>query len=217
MQKNLKFHKKTSYYPLKSYLNKLFKVTEVQDVPTWTGCRKVLSLKLCPPTIIGNGRSLPASVTDADVVYNMLINVEKILRNLGQQDQWITVDELVYKLVGHAQLQNITICMGGFHRVKKKHFLRSHCRYSTQMERCEWQEKVDYFTSLNSKETQFLFYLLTLNRKKNPSQSSIPWLSSKRFLPLLNQSQLMTLKRLSNYTPVSNTIVWQVYNHHNSP
>ena len=94
MQKNLKFHKKTSYYPLKSYLNKLFKVTEVQDVPTWTGCRKVLSLKLCPPTIIGNGRSLPASVTDADasvtdadVVFNMLINVEKILRNLGQQDQ----------------------------------------------------------------------------------------------------------------------------------
>ena len=88
--------------------SKLFKVTEVQDVPTWTGCRKVLSLKLCPPTIIGNGRSLPASVTDADVVYNILINVEKILRNLGQQDQSITVDKLVYKLVGDAQLLKIS-------------------------------------------------------------------------------------------------------------
>ena len=68
---------------------------------------------------------LPASMIYVDVVYSMLINVEKILRNLGQQDQWITVDELVYKLVGDAQLQNITICTGGFNRVKKKHFLRS--------------------------------------------------------------------------------------------
>ena len=103
--------------------SKLFKATEVQDVPTWTGFRKIVSLKLSSPTTIGNCRSLPASPTDVDVVYNMLINVDKILRNLGQQDPCVTVDELVYKLAkivqwNMPQLQHITIRMGGFHRAK---------------------------------------------------------------------------------------------------
>ena len=60
---------------------------------------KLCLLKLSTPTTIGNCRSLPASPTTVDVVYNMLINVEIILLNLGQTDPCVTVDELVYKLV----------------------------------------------------------------------------------------------------------------------
>ena len=103
--------------------SKMFTITEIQDVPTWTGFRKIVSLKLSTPTTIGNCRSLPASPTTVDVVYNMLINVEKILLNLGQTDPCVTVDELVYKLAKIVQwnmphLQNITIRLGGFHRAK---------------------------------------------------------------------------------------------------
>lgn len=62
---------------------KIFKITEIQDVPTRTGFRKIVSLKLSSPTIIENCRSLPAFPIDIDIVYNMLIKVEKKLKSLG--------------------------------------------------------------------------------------------------------------------------------------
>ena len=103
--------------------NKIFKITNVQAVPTWTGFRKIISVKISTPTIIRNCRSLPAPPTDINVVYNMLLNVEQMLTKLGQPDPCVTVDEAVYQLAKKVQwnvprLQNITVRMGGFHRAK---------------------------------------------------------------------------------------------------
>ena len=103
--------------------NMLFEVDCTQCVPPWTGFRKVVTLKVTTPTIIGNCRTLPASPTDINVVYTMLINVRKMLINLGQKDPCVTVDEAVYQLAKQVQwlvpaLQDITVRLGGFHRAK---------------------------------------------------------------------------------------------------
>ena len=105
--------------------NKVFdiEIANKQKVPSWTGFRKCIDLKVSSPTKIGNCRSIPASPTDINVVYTMLINVKKMLINLGQSDPCITVDESIYAIAKKIQwqvpaLQDITIRLGGFHRAK---------------------------------------------------------------------------------------------------
>ena len=72
----------TAWVLLRITGNKLFSVTEVQTVPTWTGFRKIVTLQISRP-VIGNCRSLPAAPTDISVVYNMRVNVQKMLNNSG--------------------------------------------------------------------------------------------------------------------------------------
>ena len=103
--------------------NKIFNLDIHQKIPSWTGFRKVFTLKCSQPTVIGNCRSLPASPTDINVVHTMLVNVKKILTNIGQTDPCVTVDESIYQLAKQVQwctptLQDITIRLGGFHRAK---------------------------------------------------------------------------------------------------
>ena len=113
----------TAWILLRIMGNKLFEVDCTQCVPPWTGFRKVVTLKVTTPTIIGNCRTLPAAPTDINVVYIMLINVRKMLINLGQKDPCVTVDEAVYQLAKQVQwfvpaLQDITVRLGGFHCAK---------------------------------------------------------------------------------------------------
>ena len=90
--------------------------------PGWTGFRKIVSIQVISPTTIGNCRSIPAAPTDTNVVYHMIINIKKILTNLGQTDL-CTLDEAIYQLAKQVQwtvpsLENITIRLGGSHRAK---------------------------------------------------------------------------------------------------
>lgn len=53
----------------------------------------------------------------------MMKNVQKMLTSLGQTDPCITVDESIYQMSKEIQwtvptLQNLTIRLGGFHRIK---------------------------------------------------------------------------------------------------
>ena len=80
-------------------------------------------MKVTTPTAIGNCRSIPAAPTDIAVVYTMLINIKKILNNLGQKYPCVTVDEAIYRLAKQVQwtvpsLEEVTIRLGGFHRAK---------------------------------------------------------------------------------------------------
>ena len=52
--------------------------------PGWTGFRKIVPIKVTSPTTFGNCQSIPAAPTDINVVYNMMINIQKILANLSQ-------------------------------------------------------------------------------------------------------------------------------------
>ena len=51
--------------------NKLFTLKCNQKIPNWTGFRKLTSLKVSAPIIIGNCRTIPA--------YTMMLNLKKIL------------------------------------------------------------------------------------------------------------------------------------------
>ena len=61
--------------------NKLFNtgVAKDQIIPGWTGLRKCINFQNSSPTRIGSCRAIPASPTDSNVVYTMLINVNKML------------------------------------------------------------------------------------------------------------------------------------------
>ena len=53
----------------------------------------------------------------------MLINVQKMLTSLGQLDPCLTLDESIYQMAKEIQwrvpfLQNLTVRLGGFHRIK---------------------------------------------------------------------------------------------------
>ena len=95
----------SSWILLRIVGNKLFTIDTIQNqkIPTWTGFRKVVTVKFSSPTRIGNCRSLPASPTDLNVVYTMLVNVKKMLVNLGQADPCVTVDESIYELAKRIQ------------------------------------------------------------------------------------------------------------------
>lgn len=105
---------------LRNVSTKLF---SCQVIPDWTGFRKIVSVKVSFPTTIGNCRTVPASPTDANVVYSVLLNVNNILTKLEQEDPCVTVDESIYQIAKQIQwrvpaLQNMTLRLGGFHRAK---------------------------------------------------------------------------------------------------
>ena len=81
----------TTWILLRMAGNKLFTLECNQKTLNWTGFHKFTSLKVSAPTIIGNCRTNPASPTDLNVVYIMMLNVEKILPNLGQPYPYLTV------------------------------------------------------------------------------------------------------------------------------
>ena len=76
------------------------------------------------PTIFGYCRSIPEPPTDANVVFTMMVNVDKMLTNIGQRNPVLTVDESVYEIAMRIQYQvspklyHMVIRLGGFHRVK---------------------------------------------------------------------------------------------------
>ena len=98
-------------------------VQNYQTVPGWTGFRKIVSVKVTFPTIIGNCRTVPSPPTEMDVVFNVLKNVRTMLYQLGQKHPCVTVDESIYQMVKKIQwqvpmLNDVTVRLGGFHRAK---------------------------------------------------------------------------------------------------
>ena len=113
----------TVWMLLRTMSIKHFVLAPTQTVPEWTGFRKLFTLQVNTPSVIGNCRSIPAPPNDISVVHSMLLNVMKILTNIGQRDPCITVDESVYELAKKVQwstpsLQDLTLRLGGFHRAK---------------------------------------------------------------------------------------------------
>ena len=95
----------------------------VQAVPAWKGFRKIVSAKVSFPTTTGNCRTIPQPPTDMNVVYTAMLNIQKMLTNLGQQDVCITIDESIYEIAKKLQwtvdsLKSVTLRLGGFHRAK---------------------------------------------------------------------------------------------------
>ena len=84
----------------------------------------MISGKITTPTVIRNCRSVPASPTDISVVYTVLVNIKKMLNNIGQDPAIITCDEGIYSLSKEAQwqvipqLDSVILRLGGFHRAK---------------------------------------------------------------------------------------------------
>ena len=63
----------------------------------------MISDKITTPTITGNCRSVPASPTDISVAYQCLIvNIKKMLNNIGQNPATITCDERIYSLMSQS-------------------------------------------------------------------------------------------------------------------
>ena len=81
-------------------------------------------MQLSFPTVIGNCRTVPAPPTDQHVIYTVLLNIKKMLNNIGQYPAIITGDEAVYALAKQVQwkdmqnLDDILLRLGGFHRAK---------------------------------------------------------------------------------------------------
>ena len=149
-----------SWVLLRMVGNKVFNVeiAQEQTIPGWTGFRKCINLKVSAPTRIGNCRSIPASPTDTNVVYTMLINVKKMLLNLGQKDPCITVDESIYAIAKKIQwqvpaLEDITIRLGGFHRAKN--FLGI---IGKRMKSSGFEEIVTRFKLFGSKRVEGTFF-----------------------------------------------------------
>ena len=96
----------------------------VQHVPGWMGFHATSSFRMSLPTTVGNCHSIPAVLTDMDVVYTMLYNVHKMLSKLNQNHQVLTVDEGIYEIAKEVQwkvlpqFEDMIIRLGGFHRVK---------------------------------------------------------------------------------------------------
>ena len=105
---------------------KLFQinVSEPQKIPAWSGFHALLSVNVSSPTTIGNCRSIPAPPTDIQVVYTMLVNVERMLSKLGQTEHAVTMDEGVYCIASEVKwivvplFDHMFLRMGGFHRLK---------------------------------------------------------------------------------------------------
>ena len=112
-----------SWILLRHLSSKLFLTEFSQNIPDWTGFRKIVSVKVSFPTTIGNCRTVPASPTDFNVVYTVMLNVKRMLNSLGQEDPCVTVDESIYQIAKQIQwripfLQDVTVRLGGFHRAK---------------------------------------------------------------------------------------------------
>ena len=75
---------------------KIFNVDVEQNVPGWPTFHSMISAKIMTPTVIGHCRSVPASPTDISVVYTVLVNIKKMLNNVGQDPAIITCDEEIY-------------------------------------------------------------------------------------------------------------------------
>ena len=103
---------------------KIFNVDVEQNVPGRSTFHSLISAKITTPTVIGNCRSVPASPTDISVVYTVLVNIKKMLNNIGQDPAIITCDKGIYSLSKEAQwqvvpqLDSVILCLGGFHRAK---------------------------------------------------------------------------------------------------
>ena len=76
--------------------NQIFNVDVEQNVPGWPTFHSMIRAKITTPTVIGNCRSVPASPTDISVVYTVLVNIKKMLNNVGQDPAIITCDEEIY-------------------------------------------------------------------------------------------------------------------------
>ena len=104
---------------------KVFNVDVEQNLPEWFTFYSMISAKITTPTVIANYRSVPASSTDISVVYMVLVNIKKMLNNIGQNPAIITCDEGIYSLSEEAQwqvvpqlLDSVIFHLGEFHRAK---------------------------------------------------------------------------------------------------
>ena len=94
------------------------------SVPTWVGCRSLLSTKSLPLWQVGFMPYLPYPVTKHETVYTTLHNFLSILAQLDQKCLPVFCDEGVYCVVADIVLKhseefkNLVPMMGGFHMAK---------------------------------------------------------------------------------------------------
>ena len=97
---------------------KIFNVDVEQNVPGWHTFHSMISAKITTPSVIGNCRSVPASPADISVVHTVLVNMKKMLNNIGQDPAIIICDEGIYSLSKEtqcqvvAQLDSVNLCLG---------------------------------------------------------------------------------------------------------
>ena len=103
---------------------KIFNSDVEQNVPGWSTFHSIISAKITTPIDTGNCRSVLSSPTKVSVVYTVLVNIKRMLNNIGQDPALITCDEGVYSLSKEAQwqvvpqLDSVILRLGGFHRAK---------------------------------------------------------------------------------------------------
>ena len=90
--------KKFAWLTSRMVATKIFNFDAVQNVPGWSTFHSMISAKITTPTVIGNCCSVPASPTEISVVCTVLVNIKKMLNNIGQDPAIITFDEGIYSL-----------------------------------------------------------------------------------------------------------------------
>ena len=79
---------------------KIFNADVEQNVPGWSTFHSMIRARITTPTVIRNCRSVPASPADiSTVVCTVLVNIKKMLNNIGQDPAVITCEEGFIHLV----------------------------------------------------------------------------------------------------------------------
>ena len=95
-----------------------------QTMPIWSAANSILSENEPPLKQIAFLPVLPYPITQYDVVYTAMKNLQGILTNLDQDELPVTCDEGVFRIAREIQLirpdefNNIVICLGSFHMTK---------------------------------------------------------------------------------------------------
>ena len=93
-------------------------------IPTWAGCRSLLSDKTLPIWQVGFLPYLPYPVTKYDTVFTALYNLASVANQLQHHRLPVVCDEGVYCIVTEIFLtqpehfRNLVAMMGGFHMAK---------------------------------------------------------------------------------------------------
>ena len=118
------WEKNLAWLTSRTVATKIFNFDVEQNVPGWSTFHSIISAEITTPTVIGNCHSVPASPKDISVVYMVLVNIKKMLNNIGQDPAIITCDEGIYSLSKEAQgqvvpqLDSVILRLGGFHRAE---------------------------------------------------------------------------------------------------
>ena len=109
------------YNEMRSYISTL---PDEQIMPIWSAANSILSDNEPPLKRIAFLPVLPYPITQFDVVYTAMKNLQRILTYLDQHELPVTCDEGVFRIAREIQLirpeefNDIVLCLGSFHMTK---------------------------------------------------------------------------------------------------